>query len=112
MVDVILGNIPRRRVLQCVSEEWKTEAEIEVLHSQMYPRELEAFIKASNLLRRKVFREKPLSDFSEHFSYLIDCGYIEIYETDFLRTQPPKKSTYYCLSPEGRSALLDIRKRV
>lgn len=109
MADPVMSDLPLRRVLESVSEDYQTAAEIEKLHARMYPPELEGFLKISDALRRKIFHEKKGPTVEEQLDTLVRLGYVEQYTTDYYLKPLPQEITYYRKSPTGRRAVFSAR---
>jgi len=103
-----------RRLLMFVEKEYKAEEEIAEKHFALNPLSLEAFIRMTEAMRRKIFREKRSPSFNELMGQLIGLGLVEFYTTN-VGLKPPylqlaKETTFYCLTEKGKE-FRGIRKK-
>lgn len=110
-----MKNLPLRRVLECVSEEYKTAKEIASIHSRRYPLTLEFILSVSSSLRRRAFNEKETGykpkSVQIELDILVAYGYVKEDITDFFRKKLPRKTTFYKIDDRGRLAILSVKSK-
>lgn len=111
MADPVMSNLPLRKVLDCVSRDWQTRDEIVKAYSLRNP--MEAWIRFSNAMRRKVFNEKKENDVAEFLQDLVHKGYVELHVS---RVHPhssvtvSKLTPFYRLTEKGKAAKLSVKR--
>ena len=114
MADIVIDP-PLRRVLECVSEEYKTVDEISEIHHRRHPFNIELVIRFSNAVRGRVFNEKKqkqkIPSVEKSLSELYRAGFLERMLTDFYLEALPERTKFYRLNNEGRSALFALSNK-
>lgn len=113
MADPVMSDLPLRRVLESVTREYRSRAELFTAYAYRHP--LEAWIHFSAEMRRKVFKERREQEFDTLLSTLVRCGYVQ--EHGPSRTHPENQHTrlghpsmFYRLTEMGKSALRSVKR--
>ena len=106
---------PLRRVLECVSEDYKTVDELSEIHHRRHPFNIEMVVRFSNAMRGKVFSEKKqkqkIPSIEKSLSELYQAGFLERLLTDFYLEALPERTKFYRLNNEGRSVLFTLSNK-
>lgn len=104
MADPVMSDLPRRWVLECVTEEFQSLKVIRKAFFLAHP--LEAWIEVSGALRRKLFKEKKTVEERnrEVESALHKLLLLQYVEKD-------DKRPLYKLAPKGIAALNSVKRR-
>lgn len=115
MAYSVMSDLPLRRVLDCLSGEFLTLEEIAKLYAPKNPLSLEAWLRYSAVMRRKMFNEKKGPELEQHLSRLVEYGYVEELSAKQHPCHPHisfrKEKVFYCLTSKGRSAQLSVIKK-
>lgn len=109
MTNKVMSNPRFERLLECVSETYKTVEDISEDFDRKYPPWIEVLIRVFNLIRRKVFSEKYqegiIHSVEKELDELHKNGYVEMMRTNFYEEALPRETKFYRLTKFGRTAI-------
>jgi hypothetical protein len=115
MADYAELDPPQRRLFMLVEKEYKTEGEIAEKHFAFNPLSLEAFIRLTEAMRKRIFKEKKNPSFDELMDTLVDLGLVEQHTAKVGPKSPhlrlAKETTFYRLSEKGKELRGMAKKR-
>lgn len=112
MADPVMSNLPLRRVLECISEDPQTLHQITKTYLSNHP--MEAWIRFSNALRRRVFKEEKQDDVFDALHELVMDGYVRQIPAKKHPTRGTalaKETMFYVILEKGREARSSVKKR-
>ncbi len=113
MADPVMSNLPLRRVLDCVKEEFQTRAEIGKAYTLKNP--IEAWIHFSNAMRKRVFKEEREANLDGLLEQLVKDEYVLKVPRKYDSLIDKKRFfgvvSFYKLTDEGKKAKASIKRR-
>lgn len=117
--ESVMSNLPLRQVLEALfkaktKRDYSTLQEVTKEYALMHPIELEFFIKLSNKLKNRVFRQKEEATVEERLDQLVDLGFAERFttSTDPATGKKQKSETmYYQITDKGDMAMRTVVAR-